>query len=482
MGFRRLGPGGEHRAAPFRSVLGREVSRTVCSASSVMALRGCRSVRRTVHRGLFPAIVAVVGHPHRRPGRPVPRSRVSRAVPVGGPDAPAARRGRPRDPSPGSRPSPRHIPGASGSTAPDTLWIVDLAGGPERPVFLFRQAPMAASPSRHSAFPDRPAPLQPFMSASVAKTVTVSVRATVCLAPALSASPGCPPVRHGASASSRGRAAPGRDPPAAPHPAAGGRGAREQAAGVAGAAGHPLRLSVRVGAAAVGAAEAPGGARAVPARGPVHGAAVQFRIPEDPGPGTPWPWTDSRSRESRWVIPAGKTGAGPDSAPGSARPENRVLSALGPEPPLRLPAGPAVARPAPGRAALPADQRRPPPAPGRHTAQAPGGETPETRAVVPVHRRVPKAPLCGPREPDLHIGEPQVTGRRPADRVGVHTCPHSFVHAPLWRIPCGTASEKSRRQRKKSRITGKIFCQAKSTENGVGCRCLPTGETPEGTA
>ena len=71
-----------------------------------------------------------------------------------------------------------------------------------------------------------------------------------------------------------------------------------------------------------------------------------------------------------------------------------------PEPPLRLPADPAVARPAPGRAALPARQRRPPPAPGRHTAQAPGGETPETRAVAPVHQRVPKAPLRGPREPD----------------------------------------------------------------------------------
>ena len=79
-----------------------------------------------------------------------------------------------------------------------------------------------------------------------------------------------------------------------------------------------------------------------------------------------------------------------------------------PEPPLRLPADPAVARPAPGRAALPARQRRPPPAPGRHTAQAPGGETPETRAVAPVHRRVPKAPLRGPREPD-----PASASRRP---------------------------------------------------------------------
>ena len=69
--------------------------------------------------------------------------------------------------------------------------------------------------------------------------------------------------------------------------------------------------------------------------------------------------------------------------------------------------------------------------------------------MVPVHQRIPKAPLRGPREPDLHIGEPQVTGRRPADGVGVHTCPHLFIHAPLWRIPRRTASEKNRGSQEK---------------------------------
>ena len=42
---------------------------------------------------------------------------------------------------------------------------------------------MAASSPCDSAFPDRPAALQPFMLASVARTVTVSVQATVCLRP-----------------------------------------------------------------------------------------------------------------------------------------------------------------------------------------------------------------------------------------------------------------------------------------------------------
>ena len=43
----------------------------------------------------------------------------------------------------------------------------------------------------------------------------------------------------------------------------------------------------------------------------------------------PWPWTDSQSRESRRVIPAGKNESGPDTAPGSASTKNRVLFALG---------------------------------------------------------------------------------------------------------------------------------------------------------
>ena len=43
----------------------------------------------------------------------------------------------------------------------------------------------------------------------------------------------------------------------------------------------------------------------------------------------PWPWTDSQSRESRRVIPAGKNGSGLGTAPGSASTKNRVLFALG---------------------------------------------------------------------------------------------------------------------------------------------------------
>ena len=127
-----------------------------------------------------------------------------------------------------------------------------------------------------------------------------------------------------------------------------------------------------------------------------------------------------------------------------------------PEPPLRLPADPAVARPAPGRAALPAPAtaraRSPHSAgPGRGDAGNPGsGACPPSRPKG----AAPWTPRAGSR-----IGEPQATGRRPADGVGIHTCPHLSVHAPLWRIPRGTASKKSRRQRKSRGSQEKSFAR-----------------------
>ena len=145
VGFRRAGPAGEHTGrVPSFGARARGGAHRVQGTGCDGPAADVAPFRQTVHRGRFPATGAVAGHPHRRRGRappPAPRSRgrsvppsrVSRAVPVGGPDAPAVRRGRPRDPSPGSRPSPKHIPGAPGSTAANALWTVDLACGAAAP-------------------------------------------------------------------------------------------------------------------------------------------------------------------------------------------------------------------------------------------------------------------------------------------------------------------------------------------------------------
>ena len=187
VGFRRAGPAGEHTGrVPSFGARARGGAHRVQGTGCDGPAADVAPFRQTVHRGRFPAIVAVARHPHRRPGRVVGQCH--------GPGCPAPFRlaARMRLPSAaGARairlPVPGHRPStscsASGSTAANALWIVDLAGGPERPVFLFRQAPMAASSPRHSAFPDRAAAVQPLMSASVAGTVTVGVRATVCLPP-----------------------------------------------------------------------------------------------------------------------------------------------------------------------------------------------------------------------------------------------------------------------------------------------------------
>ena len=159
---------------------------------------------------------------------------------------------------------------------------------------------------------------------------------------------------------------------------AGGRGAREGGGRRgAGATGHPPRLSVRVGAAAVGAVGprvAPGpcrpealymaplyssGYRKVPARG-CRG--------RGPTPVAGDPAGHPRGKERGGARQ--RAGLRERQKPGVVRARVQTL-----ELPLRLPADPAVARPAPGRAAPPAGQCRPPPALDRHTAQAPGLST-----------------------------------------------------------------------------------------------------------
>ena len=98
-----------------------------------------------------------------------------------------------------------------------------------------------------------------------------------------------------------------------------------------------------------------------------------------------------------------------------------------PEPPLRPPADPPVARTAPERAAPPGGQRHPAPPPGRDVPQAPGSRAPETEVVVAVHQRVPRRALLRRRRTDPNVPRAEPRGRLPENGTGVDAANR---HAP----------------------------------------------------
>ena len=185
----------------------------------------------------------------------------------------------------------------------------------------------------------------------------------------------------------------------------------------------------------------------------------------------PWPWTDSQSRESRRVIPAGKNEAGLGTAPGSASTKNRVLFALGSRRrncrsgsrPIQRSRGPHLDAPpcqpasAGHRPRRVATQRRPRAGRRRKPGQwCLSTIASQRRRSVGLASRIPHRRAAGHRAPP---------GRR-----GGHPYMSAFV------CPCPVVADSAwNRQRKiaptakKSRITGKIVCQAKSTEISVGC-------------